>query len=122
MTNLNDSDFHLPYNPALIARAKELRQNMTSAEKKLWYQYLKTFKYRVLRQRPIHHFIVDFYCPQLKLVIEIDGDSHSSEDAQAYDAERSATLEGYGLNVVRFTNRQVLYEFESVCEAIAALL
>ena len=122
MTNLNDSDFHLPYNPALIARAKELRQNMTPAEKKLWYQYLKTFRYRVLRQRPIHHFIVDFYCPQLKLVIEIDGDSHLSEDAQAYDAERSSALEGYGLSVVRFTNQQVLYEFKSVCEAIAAIL
>ena len=122
MTKLSDSDFHLPYNPALVTRAKELRKNITPAEKKLWYQYLKTFKYRVLRQRPIHHFIVDFYCPHLRLVIEIDGDSHLGEDAQAYDAERSCALEGYGLSVVRFTNQQVLYEFTSVCEAIAALL
>ncbi|MEM1309131.1 MAG: endonuclease, partial [Cyanobacteria bacterium P01_H01_bin.153] len=48
MTQLNNSDFHLPYNPALISRAKELRKNMTPAEKKLWYQYLRNFEYRVL--------------------------------------------------------------------------
>ena len=121
MHNLNDTDFHLPYNPALIARAKELRKNMTPAEKKLWYQYLKTFKHRVLRQRPIHHFIVDFYCPALKLVIEIDGDSHSTEEAQAYDQERSQILEGYDLQVVRFTNQHVLNEFNAVCETLNQL-
>jgi very-short-patch-repair endonuclease len=120
MTKLNDSDFHLPYNPDLIARAKELRKNMTPAEKKLWYQYLKSFRYRVLRQRPIDHFIVDFYCPRLKLVIEVDGDSHFNENSQLYDFERSQVLEGYGLRVVRFTNQQILQNFESVCAAIEA--
>jgi len=78
--NLNNSDFHLPYNTALVARAKELRKNMTLAEKKLWYSYLKNFKFKVLRQRPIDHFIVDFYCPSLKLVIEIDGDTHFTDE------------------------------------------
>ncbi|MEM6433338.1 MAG: endonuclease domain-containing protein [Cyanobacteria bacterium P01_D01_bin.115] len=120
MPKLNNSDFHLPYNPALIPRAKDLRRNMTQAEKKLWYQYLRTFKYRVFRQRPIHHFIVDFYCPKLKLVIEIDGDSHFSANAQAYDQERSQVLAGYGLQVLRFTNEQVLNSFNEVCEAIEA--
>ena len=76
---------------------------------------LKGFKHRVLRQRPIHHFIVDFYCPTLKLVIELDGDSHANQDAQAYDTERTQILEGYGLQVIRFTNHQVLHEFEAVC-------
>lgn len=71
--NLNVTDFHLPYNPQLVQRAKQLRQNPTLAEKKLWQNYLRTFPFRVLRQRPIHHFIVDFYCAALKLVIEIDG-------------------------------------------------
>ena len=66
---------HLPYNPKLVQRAKELRKNMTKAERKLWYDYLRNFKYRVHRQRPIDQFIVDFYCFELKLVIEIDGDS-----------------------------------------------
>jgi very-short-patch-repair endonuclease len=52
MTELNTTDFHLPYNPTLIARAKEFRKNMTPAERKIWYGYLRTFKFRVFRQRP----------------------------------------------------------------------
>ncbi|MFE4108361.1 endonuclease domain-containing protein [Almyronema epifaneia] len=122
MTNLNNSDFHLPYNPALVPRAKELRKNMTSAEKKLWYSYLRQFRFKVLRQRPIAHFIVDFYCPSLKLVIEIDGDSHFTDEGQAYDRERTAQLEGYGLSVIRFTNQQILLEFRSVCEQLNRLI
>jgi very-short-patch-repair endonuclease len=92
---------------------------MTPAEKKLWYQCLRTFKHRVLRQRPIHHFIVDFYCPSLKLVIEVDGDSHFNENAQSYDEARSQILEGYGLQVLRFTNQEIACDFEAVCRAIA---
>jgi very-short-patch-repair endonuclease len=53
MNNLNDTDFHLPYNPKLVERAKNLRKNMTVAEQKLWKNYLKTFKYRVLKQSPL---------------------------------------------------------------------
>ena len=116
--NLNNSDFHLPYNTALVARAKELRKNMTLAEKKLWYSYLKNFKFKVLRQRPIDHFIVDFYCPSLKLVIEIDGDTHFTDEGKAYDKERTARLESYGLKVIRFTNSQVLRNFDAVCEQL----
>jgi hypothetical protein len=73
---LISTGFHLPYNPKLVGRAKKLRQNMTIAEKKLWRNYLGTFPYRVLRQRPIDHYIVDFYCAKLKLVIEVDGGIH----------------------------------------------
>lgn len=69
-----------PYNPNNITRAKEMRKDMTSAEKRLWFNFLKEFKFRVYRQRPIHHYIVDFYCSKLKLVIEIDGDGHFTED------------------------------------------
>ena len=115
---LNNSDFHLPYNTALVARAKELRKNMTLAEKRLWYSYLKNFKFKVLRQRPIDHFIVDFYCPSLKLVIEIDGDTHFTDEGKAYDKERTARLESYGLKVIRFTNSQVLRNFDAVCEQL----
>jgi very-short-patch-repair endonuclease len=118
MTTLNSSDFYLPYDVALVPRAKELRKNMTTAEKKLWYGYLKTFKFKVLRQRPIDHFIVDFYCPTLKLVIEIDGDSHFTDEGKDYDQERTQRLEGHGLKVLRFTNHQVLQDFKNVCEAI----
>jgi very-short-patch-repair endonuclease len=58
--------FHLPYDPALIEHARALRKNPTPAEKKLWYGYLRTCPYRVLRQRPIDRFIVDFYCTKMK--------------------------------------------------------
>jgi very-short-patch-repair endonuclease len=91
---------------------------MTAAEKKLWYGYLRTFKFKVFRQRPIDHFIVDFYCPSLKLVIEIDGDSHFTDEGKEYDQERTQRLEGYGLTVLRFTNQQVLQDFDGVCGAI----
>ena len=120
--NLRHSQNHLPYNPELVARAKELRKNMTSAEKKLWYEYLRTFPYRVHRQRPINHYIVDFYCPKLKLVIEVDGDSHFTSEAQEYDRKRTEILQGYGLKVVRFTNEQVKNNFEGVCQTIEKYL
>ncbi|HEY9824370.1 MAG TPA: endonuclease domain-containing protein [Stenomitos sp.] len=122
MTNLNNTDFHLPYNPALVPRAKELRKNMTPAEKKLWFSYLRQFRFKVLRQRPIDHFIVDFYCPSLKLVIEIDGERHFTDEGQAYDQARTTQLEGYGLRVIRFTNQQVLQDFRSVCEQLNCLI
>jgi very-short-patch-repair endonuclease len=122
MTDLTETEFHLPYNPELIARARELRKTMTPAEKKLWYDYLKDCKFRVLRQRPIDHFIVDFYCPSLKLVIEIDGEVHFTPENQDYDQARSQRLEGYGLSVVRFTNEQVLKNFKQVCEQLNKLI
>ncbi len=116
------TDFHIPYNPQLVERAKELRKNMTPAEKKLWNDYLKTFKFRILRQRPVDNFIVDFYCANLKLVIEVDGDSHFTNEAKDYDAERTQILEGYGLKVIRFTNEDVLNNFEGVCQQIEELI
>jgi very-short-patch-repair endonuclease len=117
--NLVTTKFHLPYDPQLVERAKELRKMMTVAEKKLWNCYLKNFPLRILRQRPIAHFIVDFYCPALKLVIEVDGEVHFTDSAEAYDQERTDILEGYGLTVIRFTNQQVLDDFDEVCCQIA---
>ena len=119
---MKESDFYLPYNPELVAKARELRKNMTAAEKKLWYGYLRNFKFRVLRQRPIAYFIVDFYCAALKLVIEVDGDSHFTEEGKAYDAKRTEVLEVYGLRVIRFTNDEVLHNFEAVCQCIESLI
>ncbi|WP_084669152.1 endonuclease domain-containing protein [Spirulina major] len=113
---------HLPYNKDLVSRAKELRKNMTPAEKKLWYEYLRTFQHRVHRQRPIDNYIVDFYCPHLKLVIEIDGESHYTKEAIEYDKIRTQILNGYGLKVIRFTNQEILQNLEGVCEKIEALI
>ena len=120
--NLLKTNFHLPYNPQLVERAKELRKNMTPAEKKLWNEYLRNFKFRVLRQRPIDRFIVDFYCAELKLVIEVDGNSHFTPEGKDYDLARTKILEGYGLRVMRFTNNQVLNNLEGVCQQIEKLV
>ncbi|CAN5896890.1 hypothetical protein BH24DEI2_BH24DEI2_20740 [soil metagenome] len=81
---------HLPYNRALFERARELRKNMTPTEAKLWNECLRHLNVNVLRQRPIDNFIVDFYLPGSKLVIEVDGDSHFSAEGRARDAERTS--------------------------------
>jgi very-short-patch-repair endonuclease len=117
--DLITNGYHLPYNPDLVERACELRRNMTPAERQLW-EYLKHAPYRFLRQRPIDHFIVDFYCPALRLVIEVDGEQHYTEEGKAYDAERDTILQSYGLRVVRFRNEEVLRHFESVRRRIEA--
>jgi very-short-patch-repair endonuclease len=119
---LRTSHFHLPYNPKLVERAKQMRRNPTPAEKKLWEEYLKTFPHRVLRQRPIDHFITDFYCAALRLVIEVDGEVHFSEAAQARDAERSIELEKYGLQIIRFTNDEVINNFNHVCQQLTEMI
>ena len=116
--NLITTGYHLPYNPKLKDRARNLRKNMTKAEKKIWYEFLKNFKHTVLRQKPIDNFIADFYCARLKLVIEIDGVTHSTKEEKEYDELRSRILEGYGLRVIRFTNAEVFHNFNDVCEKI----
>ncbi|MFC1798175.1 endonuclease domain-containing protein [Patescibacteria group bacterium] len=72
MPNLIKIQPRLPYNPKLKQRATEMRRNMTKTEQIIWFKYLKDLDVRVLRQRPIDNFIVDFYIPSLKIVIEID--------------------------------------------------
>jgi very-short-patch-repair endonuclease len=121
MSNLTEGRYFLPYNPELTNRAKEMRKNPTVAERKLW-EYLRTFPLKIQRQKPIDNFIVDFYCAKLKLVIEVDGDSHFTESGLAYDQERTKVLNGYGLKVLRFTNDEVLQNHEGVCEQIRCLI
>ena len=85
----------IPYNPILKERARQLRQNMTPGEVKLW-QHLKGKQmcgYDFDRQRPIDQYIVDFYCKRLMLAIEIDGSSHDSQERQHRDGERQARLD-----------------------------
>ncbi len=112
------SQWRLPYNPDLNDRAKQMRKEMPRAEKKLWFDFLKDSEYRFLRQRVIDNYIVDFYCSELKLVIELDGESHYEDGAQEYDFERTEILEWYGLKVIRFTNDDIYNNFEGVCSNI----
>ena len=109
---------NLPYDARLNDRAVDLRREMTPQEKKLWYAYLRKYPVKIYKQRVIEHFIVDFYCPLARLVIELDGSQHYTEQGKAYDEERSAILHGYGLKVLRFSNRDVNNHFDAVCETI----
>jgi very-short-patch-repair endonuclease len=110
------------YNKALIPRAREMRQNLTRAEARLWFGFLRDFEPRVRRQRPFGSYIVDFYCAKRKTVVEVDGESHFTDAGVAYDAERTVFLEALGLKIVRFTNAQVFENFEGVCEALRVVL
>ena len=108
----------LPYNPSLIENARCLRQEMTKAERKLWYDFLRTHQKKFYRQRPIDHFIADFYCSECALIIEIDGSRHYSPEGLKRDAVRTDILSLYGLEILRFTNNDIIERFEEVCSVI----
>lgn len=108
----------IPKNNSMLKRAKELRRDMTPQERKLWYMFLRTYPVKFYKQRIIESFIVDFYCHAAKLVIEIDGSQHYEPQGQAYDEERTAILKKYGLEVLRFSNREINTDFRAVCEQI----
>lgn len=103
------------YDKKLKSRADELRKNMTQQEWNLWYFYLRNHRLKWYRQRIIDRFIVDFYCHAAKLVIEIDGKQHYTEQGIAYDMERTQVLQEYGLKVLRYTNQQLEDNFQEVC-------
>ncbi len=111
-----------PIPSELRERAKTFRQNMTSAEKRLWQQLranrLDNWHFR--RQQIIDRFIVDFYCHQAGLVIEVDGPIHDTQ--QAADAERETILRAHGLRILRFTNREVMNDMVTVLRRIREAL
>ena len=108
----------IPYKNRLNKNARELRKNATPQENHLWYDFLNSYKIKFRRQRPIGNFIADFYCEEAKLVIEIDGSQHYSEEGMNYDDKRSAFFEKYGIKVLRFANNEVNENFEGVCTVI----
>ena len=103
------------HNPALVEYARELRNNATPEENKLWYQCLSKMPVRFSRQKIIGNYIVDFYCAAAKLVIELDGAQHYGDEAQQNDRERDAYMASIGLRVLRYTNIEVNKQFEAVC-------
>jgi len=110
----------LPYNSNLKQRSRQLRENMTDAERHLWAKIrMKQLKgYQFYRQKPIGDYIVDFFCPRARLVIEVDGSQHFSDEMAEYDRIRNAYLSSLGLRVLRFTNIDVLTHTEGVVESI----
>lgn len=126
--NMQEEEFkrrNYRYNPKLKLRARELRNNMTGAENKLWVRCLRQFPVKVCRQKPIGNYVVDFYIPRLKLVIELDGETHIENKEIKYDGHRTKELEKLGLKVMRFWNYEVLDNlggFDAVCERIYGYL
>lgn len=108
----------LDYNKKNIPLAKNLRKNATPQENHLWYDYLSKYEVRFQRQKAIGNYIADFYCHKAKLVIEIDGSQHYTERGKKEDDFRTERLGEYGLNIIRFSNRQINTNFRGVCEYI----
>ncbi len=106
------------HNPKIVPAAKMLRKNMTKEERRLWYDYLRLHPARFSHQKVLGRYIADFYSAQAKLVIELDGSGHYTEEARQYDDERTAFLEAYGLTVIRIPNNEVSSNFRGVCDYI----
>lgn len=106
--------------PEIFAWAKELRRNMTPAEKILW-RYLRNdqlYGCHFRRQHPIKQFIADFYCAKADLIIELDGGIHNNSEVQEHDINRTAELENMGITVIRFTNEEIYNDINNVIEKI----
>ena len=108
----------IPKDNSQLENARRLRREMTPHERKLWYLFLRKYPVKIYKQRIIGKFIVDFYCAAAKLVIELDGFQHYEPQGLAYDAERSQFLTALGLEILRFSNREIDREFGGVCEQI----
>ena len=112
----------LDYNKRNIILAKNLRKNATPQENHLWYDFLSNYPIRFQRQKAIENFIADFYCHKAKLIIEIDGLQHSTEEGKKNDEFRTEILESYNLKVVRISNRQINTNFRGVCAYIDSVV
>ena len=103
------------HNKKLLPLAKSLRKNMTKEERHLWYDFLKNYPIRFIRQKILGKYIADFYCAKANLVIELDGSQHYENNGKKYDKERTEYLKGYGITVVRISNIDIMRNFEGVC-------
>ncbi len=102
----------------LTFKARTLRKNMTKEERQLWYKYLKAYPVRFLRQKVIDNYIVDFYCHQARLIIEIDGSQHYEEKGLLQDNIRTEKIESRNLTVLRIPNNAINQNLAGVCEYI----
>ena len=106
------------YNKSNIPLAKALRKNMTPWERKLWYDFLRNYPVRFQRQKAIGNYIADFYCAKARLVVELDGGGHYTEEQAEKDADRTNELEAMNLTVLRICNLDIDRNFRGVCEHI----
>jgi very-short-patch-repair endonuclease len=108
----------VPYRRDLKQRSRSLRREPTTAERKLWFEFLRALPEKFTRQKPVGHYIADFYCASCRLIVEVDGDSHFSDAGELYDQRRTGALEAEGIRVLRVTNLEVMEQFEGVCQKI----
>ena len=99
-----------------------LRKNMTKEERHLWYDFLKDYPVRFIRQKILVKYIADFYCAKAKLVIELDGSQHFDAEGIKKDAIRTEFLEEYGIMVLRIQNDEIFDNFEMICDYIDSLV
>lgn len=109
---------HRPYSSQAMEQAKGLRHNMTPQDRHLWYDFLRLYRPKFYRQRPIGPYIADFICPSAALIVELDGGQHYDEEHLAYDEQRTKYLLSQGYRVLRFINTDVNRKFEMVCEFV----
>ena len=99
--------------------ARKLRKSATEEENLLWYQFLRTYPIQFRRQKVIGRYIVDFFCSEARLIVEVDGGQHFEDSGRISDAERTEYLEQMrGFQVLRFTNLEIKYQFTEVCSVI----
>jgi very-short-patch-repair endonuclease len=110
------------YRRDLKSRSRELRHDPTPPERKLWFDFLASHPQKFTRQKPLGRYIADFYCARVRLVIELDGDSHFTERSERYDEGRTAELALNYIRIIRFTNSEVMEQFEGVCARIEEAL
>lgn len=110
------------YRNDLKQLARNLRSNMTDAEQKLWYHLRRKQinGIQFYRQRPIGNYVVDFYAPSAKFIVEVDGGQHFDAEGLANDQKRTAYLTNQGLRVLRYSNHQVFKETDAVVQDIEA--
>ena len=106
------------HNSALTRNARALRKEMTKEERHLWYDFLRNYPVRFLRQKVIDNYIVDFYCHDARLIIELDGSQHYEKEGLLKDKLRTEHLESRNLTVIRISNNEVMRNFRGVCEYI----
>ena len=106
------------HNTKLTENAKSLRKNMTKEERHLWYDFLRSYPIRFLRQKVIDNYIVDFYCHEARLIIELDGSQHYEEKGLLKDKIRTEKIENRNLTAIRIPNNEINKNFKGVCEYI----
>ena len=125
---MKDKDYfeklHKDAKASTFKNAKELRSSETEVEKKLWAllrnRQLEGKKFR--RQHAIGNYVLDFYCNECKLAVELDGEIHNKKEIQQYDSARTQELKDYGITVIRFWNSEVMNNTGKVLERIAQFL